>query len=380
LGIYGGDDGLTADVPAEVYERAASCIGQQLTVDVVHRGQLGIKFLARVYSPMVWDGELSTCADLPRALPKFHLSVNLGRTVTHLTKLLEKVRGYILTDKNTPILGEFCSAVMMNHKDEIKENEQTFRMRAWLSHFGPDEQYPNEPGDWMLEYLSHAMPAFDYNKFKTWLSQANTYEKLMTPPLFQEPPSAKSDIPVIVNGDLAPCGMTWSVEQRRHPEPPVHSNVPTLTLDEKQRKFQAFKEKKQREGTWVEKSWDATRADAFKSPEWEKMKTQSEIKYQRYKDRPKVRDDRKVTFQIPDEREKKGEPFEHVAHQAMIHHGPKGQPFGFKLPSYEQAVALRDSGDAHPKSNFKHAVIQKNSVGKSFSKDWRRNGPVRDAP
>jgi hypothetical protein len=371
---------LTADVPAEVYERAASCIGQQLTVDVVHRGQFGIKFLARVYSPMVWDGELSTCADLPRALPKFHLSVNLGRTVTHLTKLLEKVRGYILTDKNTPILGEFCSAVMMNHKDEIKENEQTFRMRAWLSHFGPDEQYPNEPGDWMLEYLSHAMPAFDYNKFKTWLSQANTYEKLMTPPLFQEPPSAKSDIPVIVNGDLAPCGMTWSVEQRRHPEPPVHSNVPTLTLDEKQRKFQAFKEKKQREGTWVEKSWDATRADAFKSPEWEKMKTQSEIKYQRYKDRPKVRDDRKVTFQIPDEREKKGEPFEHVAHQAMIHHGPKGQPFGFKLPSYEQAVALRDSGNAHPKSNLRHAVTHKNSVGRSFSKNWRRDGPVRDAP
>jgi hypothetical protein len=350
LGIYGGDDGLTADVPAEVYERAASCIGQQLTVDVVHRGQLGIKFLARVYSPMVWDGELSTCADLPRAVPKFHLSVNLGRTVTHLTKLLEKVRGYILTDKNTPILGEFCSAVMKNHKDEINENEQTFRMRAWLSKFGADDQYPNEPGDWMLEYLSHAMPAFDYKKFKSWLGQANTYEKLMTPPLFQEPLSAKSDIPVIVNGDLAPFGMTWPVEQRKFPNPPVHSNVPTLTPEQ----FKVFKEKKQREGKWVQRPWDVNR--------------------------PKVCDDRKVTFQTPDVRENKGEPFEHVAHQAMIHHGPKGQPFGSKLPSYEQAVAFRDSGDAHPKSNLRHPATHKNSVGRSFSKNWRRDGPVRDAP
>jgi hypothetical protein len=217
------------------------------------------------------------------------------------------------------------------------------------------------------------MPSFDYKKFKTWLAQANTYEKLMSPPLFQDTPSANSDIPVIVNGDIAPFGMKWSIEQRKYPKPRNHSNVPSTTPEQRKLNFEKLKEQKQKNGTWVEKSWESSLATAFTGSDWDARKASTDRKHQEYKDRPKVREE---IVDVPDVfLPQRGEAFVHQAHQQQDHKGPHAPQF--KLPSYEQAVAIRD---AQLKSNFKHSQIQKNSVGRSFSKDWRRNAAIRDVP
>jgi len=56
LGVYGGDDGLTADVNPEAYVAACAEVGQKLDIEVIHRGERGITFLSRIYSPpcLVW--------------------------------------------------------------------------------------------------------------------------------------------------------------------------------------------------------------------------------------------------------------------------------------------------------------------------------------
>lgn len=102
LGVYGGDDGLVADIPPEGMKSAARLIGQELTVETVKHGDLGIKFLSRYYGPHVWFGNLDSVCDVPRMIAKFHTCVALPPKVTPERKLSEKLRALSLTDWNTP--------------------------------------------------------------------------------------------------------------------------------------------------------------------------------------------------------------------------------------------------------------------------------------
>jgi len=188
LGVYGGDDGLTAMVAPLVYKRAASTVGQELTVEPVVRGKLGVKFLARVYGPDVWFGDLNNCCDLPRLLSKIHVTVNLPSNITPQMKLLEKVRSYVLSDENTPIVGTFCKAVIALHGTEFKIIPGTEPMRTWLSRYDKKDQYPNVPAEWMLSYAELSLPDFDYKRFNAWAAAATSYDYLLKPPMFTPPP------------------------------------------------------------------------------------------------------------------------------------------------------------------------------------------------
>lgn len=203
LGIYGGDDGLTADVGVKPYIRAAKLVGQELTIDVVRRGKFGIKFLARVYSSDVWFGDENNCCDLPRQLSKLHTTVNLPSNVTPLEKLSEKVRAYALTDPHTPIIGEFCAA-FLSHSGLLSPNEKTAPMRSWLSRFDMDKQYKNQKAEWMTEYAQGAMPDFDHKRFKKWLLSCTTAGAFLSPPMFMEPPEPNPKVPVVVDGEVLP--------------------------------------------------------------------------------------------------------------------------------------------------------------------------------
>jgi len=256
LGMYGGDDGLTADVHISNYIRAAQMIGQVLTVDKVKKHCIGVKFLARVYSPDVWSGDVNTCCDLPRQLTKLHVTVQLGHGVTPLMKLLEKCRAYWLTDKNTPILGDFVRKARFLLNGEFVANPQTAPMRAWCTSFSEESQYRNEPADWMMEYVHSVMPNCDFKRFMTWLEKVNSLHALLTPPLLQEPTEAKPKSTVVINGELV---------GDKPPVKPKPSVAPKVD-------FETFKAKKIAEGTWVERSKDPKRQaektdDKTKRPE-----------------------------------------------------------------------------------------------------------------
>jgi hypothetical protein len=241
-------------------------IGQVLTVEKVKKNCLGVKFLARVYSPDVWCGDVNTCCDLPRQLTKLHVTVQLGHGVTPIMKLLEKCRAYWLTDKNTPILGDFVRKVRFLLNGEFEANPATAPMRAWCTSFSSETQYRNEPAEWMKEYIDSVMPTCDFKRFMTWLEKVNSLQAMLTPPMLQEPTEAKPKSPVVVNGVIV--GDKPPVKPK--PGEPRGPNGPKVD-------FETFKAKKVAEGTWVERSRDPARKpaggkveDKEKKPEREK--------------------------------------------------------------------------------------------------------------
>jgi len=241
LGIYGGDDGLTADVDAKVYVKAASRIGQELTVEPVKRGNMGVKFLARVYSPDVWFGDMNSCCDLPRQLCKIHVSVPMSNTVSPTVKLLEKVRSFSLSDEHTPILGLLCATVIDLHGGPILPDANTTPMRHWLGHFDKEVQYVNEPASWMMDYAVSALPDFDWKTFHNWMAEVKTFTDVLAAPLCMEPIAAKSAVPVVVDGEVLPRGEKFKPKVDR---PPRVARKET---------FESFKARKIASGTWQER-------------------------------------------------------------------------------------------------------------------------------
>jgi len=148
LGIFGGDDGLTSDLPHEPFSDAAASIGQLLEHDAAPRGARGVNFLARFYSPDVWTGCLDSMSDVQRQIIKVHLSGTFPPDVTPLIKLREKCRGYLLTDSNTPILGELANAVMSRSGPEC--HPASAQLASYWSHYPESNQFPNCNGSgWM---------------------------------------------------------------------------------------------------------------------------------------------------------------------------------------------------------------------------------------
>lgn len=221
LGIYGGDDGLTADVDVQSYVAAARLVGQELTVEPVYRGDLGVKFLARCYSTDVWYGDENSCCDIARQLSKFHTTVNLPEGVTPKMKLLEKVRSFLLTDEHTPIIGALCRQVLYLNGGRIDEDKATRAIRSWLSSYDKSVQYKNQEDSWMWVVAQRSLPGFDAKRFGNWIRQCTSLDHVLNAPMFIEPPrvEAKSQTPVVEGGELHPL-------PRPTPTPIVPASVP----------------------------------------------------------------------------------------------------------------------------------------------------------
>jgi hypothetical protein len=225
LGIYGGDDGLTADVEPGILRKAALMVGQELVIKPVLRGDPGVMFLARVYSPDVWFGDVNSCCDIFRTLSKFHITARLATNVTPTMKLLEKVRCMMLSDENTPIIGEYCRGVAACLPGPIHYDAKCAEVSTWLSGWDKEFQYTNDPADWMIEYAQKSLPGFNYERFKTWLAESDTVDLLLTPPTFQEPTEAKSSVPVVIEDAILPLGVVIPVEVVRPEEKKVRDNI-----------------------------------------------------------------------------------------------------------------------------------------------------------
>ncbi len=194
LGIYGGDDGLTVNVPSHVYDRAAAMLGQVSTSEHFLRYE-PVKFLARIYGPDTWTGEPNSMCDIKRQLSKFHTTVNLPTTYTCKRKLVEKSYSFFLTDRNTPILGQFVSKVM----DLAKKENYDFRsvhdadgvptsvVSQWMSRFRPECQWRNDPQPWMEDVCARELPDFSREVFEEALNLAESLNDMLQFPLCQEP-------------------------------------------------------------------------------------------------------------------------------------------------------------------------------------------------
>lgn len=210
LGIYGGDDGLTADVDPTSYEKAAKSVGQVLQCEPVSRGAFGIKFLSRVYGPDVWFGDPSSCCDLPRQLAKIHVTVRLPPNISPADKLVQKCMAFYLTDKNTPIIGPLVRRVIDVAAVSAGAVPEILMIVPWFARYATEVQFPNEDSGWMQDYAQQALGGFDFGRFDQWLSTATDLTKLLAPPLCLEPkPIPDVKAPVVVNEEVI------------NPKPPV---------------------------------------------------------------------------------------------------------------------------------------------------------------
>jgi hypothetical protein len=203
LGIYGGDDGLTADMDPVAYQRSAASIGQVLEEETVKRGNRGVNFLSRYYSPFVWTGDSDSMCDLKRQIIKFHLTTALGADVTPLMKLREKCRGFYLSDRNTPVIGAFASAV----EGLFGPSEMDERLRGVASYHAElpdDEQYPNANVEgWMNAEALVNFPSFDFKRFAKWLNTVRDGASPLSPPVCcEELAPCVPPADVVVDGDI----------------------------------------------------------------------------------------------------------------------------------------------------------------------------------
>jgi hypothetical protein len=195
LGIYGGDDGLTADADAETYGRVAEWVGQKLTYDFVPRGGLGVNFLARYYSPHVWYGDPNSMSDLKRQLSKWHVTTTHPASGRPREKIAAaKALGYWLTDRNTPVLGALAARTL-EITGVVAEGS------TWWSRYSTDVQFPNDVESFGEDYLREMLPAFDRKLFDDWLEQVNTFDELTSPPLCDPETAPDLKQEAVVNGE-----------------------------------------------------------------------------------------------------------------------------------------------------------------------------------
>jgi len=288
LGIYGGDDGFTADVCSSDYVQAAADVGQVLTSEVVHRGQLGVKFLARVYSPAVWNGVPDSCCDILRQVGKLHLATKVPG-LTHKQRVILKAQSFQLSDANTPIIGDFANWVMDHNTDDVKVNHEVAHLVANHNYTEPG-QYPNEnSNDWMSLVMERDLPLFDYGSFLTWLA-AHDLTHLSQMPQFNPQKNHTTTVPVVLRGEIllpeskaetkteikqeippASAGDNKAlvpVEDKKPLSPSARSMPQPQGLDnkakrktkpltgpalERKAKFDKIKAEKQAKGTWIDK-------------------------------------------------------------------------------------------------------------------------------
>jgi hypothetical protein len=204
LGIHLGDDGLDADLPPTSHAWAADRVGLVLEAQTVKRGFRGVNFLARYYSPEVWQGSPNSMCDVKRQLSKFHTTVRLPANVTPEQKLVEKCMSYVATDGNTPVIGPFCKRVLLLSSYRPRT---LLGVGSWWSKFEDSVQYPNENvGGWMDVEFAAQLEEFDRTQFEGWLALTTTAQDLLCPPICEEPKAPQpTSVAVVVDEDVLPA-------------------------------------------------------------------------------------------------------------------------------------------------------------------------------
>jgi hypothetical protein len=224
LGIHLGDDGLDAGLPIRSHKWAATSTGLILEAQTVSRGHRGVNFLARYYSKNVWLGDTNSMCDIKRQLSKFHTTVRLPENVTKCQKLVEKAQSFVVTDGQTPVLGELCNRVLVllekrtqrKHKPRVKHG-----IGNYWSKFESNVQYPNvNVGGWMDSEFRIMLPKFDRSIFGLWLVNAQTIEELLDAPLCQDPePATPGLVSFVVDEEVVPPRSPNRAPQETEPEP-----------------------------------------------------------------------------------------------------------------------------------------------------------------
>lgn len=107
LGIYGGDDGITPNVPIDLYTKVVTKLGHKIKCELITPGN-PVPFLGRIFIDL-WSTPASICDPL-RRVRALHLTV-VPKTIPDALILHRKADGYEITDSETPVIKSWISLV-----------------------------------------------------------------------------------------------------------------------------------------------------------------------------------------------------------------------------------------------------------------------------
>jgi hypothetical protein len=144
LGLYGGDDGLTADTNTTVYSRVASRMGHTIKIDKIKAGR-PVPFLGRYYLDP-WTCDYSVI-DIQRQVRRLHLTTS-PETVPNRLAMVRKAQGYLITDRHTPFLSEWAHRVIEQFPEWVSASQYDELLRtdrSWFSQYDLSVQFPQDP-------------------------------------------------------------------------------------------------------------------------------------------------------------------------------------------------------------------------------------------
>jgi hypothetical protein len=200
LGLYGGDDGFTADLDADIFQSVAQDFGMSMECVFVRRGEMGVNFLGRYYSPDVFTGDTNTMIDFGRMIVKLHLTVDpdAAHPAAKWRKFSEKLTSLACTDMHTPVVQELLDAAT--------------RTGRWKRPTAEEANFVvNTRAPWMDYVIDQACLklSLDRDGLVGWLSRVNTVTQLLECPGFGVADVVLPKTPIIMDGEVVlPAGAT----------------------------------------------------------------------------------------------------------------------------------------------------------------------------
>jgi hypothetical protein len=149
--MAGGDDGAAGDLDSELFKTRSKQLGLRPKATLRLRGEK-VSFLARHFSPRVWIGDPTSCADVPRQLSKLHVTASplMPGRPDNVQLFVDKCYSYYLSDRNTPLLGDIVTKVVCLARNEGRP----LRLTAEANYLtreseDGDGQWPNDDADWV---------------------------------------------------------------------------------------------------------------------------------------------------------------------------------------------------------------------------------------
>lgn len=205
FGQFAGDDSVTSEysdvgMGGSSLVKAGAMVGQVIETVEFLKGCEGVNYLSRYYTDTVWNGDLTSICDLPRALGKLH--VTHGVRVSPLIKLQQKLSGLARTDRNTPVIREILDAAV-----RVGINLHVFEapnsLAGWWAWYDLDVNWPNAFSGDALHVVTSYLPGADCAQLFDYLSRVVVADDLLVMPVIQIkdnlPPNSK--IPLFVVDD-----------------------------------------------------------------------------------------------------------------------------------------------------------------------------------
>lgn len=178
LGIYSGDDGVTAELPPAFCNQAAELLGFLVKSSINHKY---VPFLGRHYFDP-FSGHISSIQSPLRTLSKLHTTLLNIEEFTAEETMIMKAICLQVTDKDSDFFGAWSEKILKDAQKKQADSVQTleakilkypglhpyFAINALKSH----STFKNCPGDFE-ELFEEEMPGFDWCKFNTWLDSGD---------------------------------------------------------------------------------------------------------------------------------------------------------------------------------------------------------------